>query len=214
MHLVLLASVVLVLVLAPATAKDTNLRTGNSLRMLLTEANPPEEPALLSFQDCLALPVNEAGGDWGVNGCGGLLHWFPSWPYNDNGHCASGLQMDSPSGTQALAHAKCADDTDGGTLINMRNNAERCLVTYWVNSGTSGEATVWYWTAINDVAEEGTYVDADGNEVPSVYLNWATGEPDGADEDCVLFYGNEAYDWECDNFIPGNAVCVKDVPAN
>ena len=211
MQLVVLMSLLLLL-LAPVSgandsndSKQSNLRLRN-LRLLLNEG---EVPALLSHQDCLALPVNDAGGSFGGSGCGSNLYWWPSWPYDNAGFCASGTP---PHTTLASAGTFCAN-TDGGatTLMNMENNAERCIITHWANTGG---ATSWYWTSINDLNEEGTYVDGNSNPVPSVYLNWATGEPDGADEDCVMFKNSEAYDVDCANGPEGQAVCVKDVPAN
>lgn len=205
LQLVVVASLLLLLLAPVSGANDTkqpNLRLRN-LRWLLNEA---EVPALLSYQDCLALPVNDAGGSDGGNGCDPALYWWPSWPYGNSGFCASASSFFI--GRDA-ASTHCGSSSS--ELINMRNNAERCLITFWANNGAS---STWYWTDINDRAAEGTYVDAVGNPVPSAYLNWAAGEPHGAGQNCVMFMNNEAYDVGCDNGPAGDAVCVQDVPAN
>lgn len=63
-----------------------------------------------------------------------------------------------------------------------------------VSDGDNNE----FWTGITDDANEGTWVDMDGNVVPSEYITWAAGEPNGGTaENCVLFAGNKASDVDC-----------------
>ena len=59
------------------------------------------------------------------------------------------------------------------------------------------------------VNENGDYVDKDGNTVPSEYINWAAGEPNGGTaENCVVYVDNEASDVDCSVQIdPSNALC-------
>lgn len=196
------ACVALVLVAVVAT----HCVSASNLRMLLTEE---EVPATLSYTDCLALPVDDSGGSLGANNCGSNLLWWPIWPCDADGYCVAG---DVTRFTFSVANAKRAGYTPTSSLINMRNNAERCIITLLVNKYSNNDAT--YWTAINDVAEEGTYVDGDGSPVASEYLNWAAGEPTGAGEDCVVYTNNEAYDVDCGSGRVGRVVCTKEAQAS
>lgn len=196
--------VVLVLVLALALAPASGAKQ-TSLRSLLNEGQPNNEvPAVLSYADCLALGIDDTNGATGANGCGNFF-WFPGWAYGDNGHCVLAGAFHT---TSAGADGECNANGAGSSLVRMCSNAERCLITYWV--GKYNTNSIWYWSGVNDIDNEGVYIDGDSNPVPAAYLNWAPGEPTGAAEDCVMFMNNMAYDVSCINAPSGHSVCTKD----
>lgn len=211
MKAVVCIAIVAVAVVASSASFASAYRGGdeerlNNLRFLLNEG---EVPTLLTYSECQALAIDDTGGSNGGNNCGANLWWWPTWPYDADGYCASGVGDHT---SFAAADAQCTGQSPTSSLINMRNNGERCIITFWVNKYNDGDKT--YWTAVNDVVQEGTYVDGDGNPVHSQYLNWAAGEPTGADEDCVVFINDEAYDVNCATGTTGRAVCTKQAQAN
>lgn len=174
-----------------ATRRTTRME--RQLARLLTEGGG----ALLTHDECLALPVFFSPSTNNAAGCGFLPKWG-GWPTAE-GNCQDGVRFD---GTLSDAVTKCDGYVVGAKLWAPANDAERCTMTHYAEGlSQSGHN---FLTGITDAATEGVWLGPDGEDIDPVYLNWATGQPDGgAAENCLVYRNNEAYDMDC-GAIPGD----------
>ena len=98
-----------------------------------------------------------------------------------NGHTYYLLSSDTWTASQAAAVAL------GGNLATINDSAENDFV-FNTFAGVGGVTNRFLWIGLNDVAQEGTFVWANGE--PLIFTNWVPGEPSNSngDEDFVGMY--------------------------
>ena len=138
----------------------------------------PSEPAVPEVDAGGSRP--DAGGPITGVDAGVTLDAGSSNPCNAPGELATEAGgcylLASEATTWAAASAACA--AWGGTLARIDSATEEAFVSSSVTADT--------WIGLNDLATEGD-MRWDGTGDVSVYVNWATDQPDnfGGDEDCV-----------------------------
>jgi hypothetical protein len=124
----------------------------------------------------------------------------------------------SQTATWAAAASACT--AQGMSLVTINSAAE----STWVGAQAKSIVSGTWWTGLNDLKGEGSFLWQDGTSIP--YLNWASGQPSAtsAGDDCVtLNAATSPYTWDdvscttarpyvCEA-VPPAAACVASVCA-
>uniref|UniRef100_A0A1I8HVV4 C-type lectin domain-containing protein n=1 Tax=Macrostomum lignano TaxID=282301 RepID=A0A1I8HVV4_9PLAT len=88
--------------------------------------------------------------------------------------------------------AKHQCEYQGGKLLSIVSPTEKSYIASRMQEVVAANPDiVSFWSGFNDRAMEGRWVWDDGE--PAIFLNWAVGEPNTPEENCVSIYPDSAY---------------------
>ena len=123
------------------------------------------------------------------------------YKYADNSWGKSFYKIYSTATTYSAAKAQC--ESDGSFLPIPRSKAENDFIASLIPNEQ-------IWLGINDIQQEGKYVDVHGSAI--AYTNWASSQPDnmGGDEDFIHLFADKQWNDESADYKV-KFVCSKTV---